>query len=288
MLLQIDRATFDENFAKTGFRIGHHLVDHPLFQLPRLLELAQALPGDRVEYNAGKLAVNQDPAKTPLNGLSIAETIRRIEGCSSWMVLKNIERDAAYGKLLADCLADVAATGHAEARGMCGSEAFVFISSPGSITPYHIDPELNFLLQIRGSKTLTVFPCDDREMLTDEELERFYIGAHRNLVYRDEFAVKGVPFEMHPGDGVHVPVTSPHHVRNGPEVSISFSITFRTPATERRGIVYSVNHSLRRRGWKPTPYGRSWLKDTLKMNGHRVLRRLRKLIGAKEPAQTGS
>ena len=31
-------------------------------------------------------------------------------------------------------------------------EAFIFISSPNTVTPYHMDPEYNFLLQIRGTK----------------------------------------------------------------------------------------------------------------------------------------
>lgn len=284
MLLEIDRATFDRQFAKTGFAIRHTLVDHALFQLPRLVELARQLPADRVEYNAGKLALNQDPAQTPRNGLSIEETIQRIEGCSSWMVLKNVEQVPEYDALLRDCLAEVAATRHPQAGPILAREAFVFISSPGSVTPYHIDPELNFLLQIRGVKTMTVFPADDRSLLSELELERFYGGAHRNLVYKDEYAARGRPFVMHPGDGVHVPVTAPHHVQNGPEVSISFSITFRTPETDRRQIVYEVNHDLRQRGYHPTPYGKSWLGDTWKATSRRVLRRLRRLVGWQEPA----
>lgn len=282
VLLQIDRATFDPNFAKQGFMIRHSLADHPLFQMPRLLELAQKLPRHRVEYNAGDLTLNQDPNKTPLNGLTPEETIQRIAECRSWMVLKNVELDDAYRQLLDACLDEVAATGHPETRGLCGSEAFIFLSSPGSITPYHIDPELNFLLQIRGTKTMTVFPADDRSLLTHQELERFYAGAHRNLVYQDSFAAHGKAFVMNPGDGVHVPVTAPHHVLNGPEVSISFSITFRNPETEKRGTVYRLNHVLRQRGWKPTPYGESWLGDTVKYNAHRVFRRLRRLLGFKE------
>ncbi len=285
MLLQIDREVFDRQFTRTGFAIRHNLAGHPLFEVQRLLELARTLPAHRVEYNAGDLPLNQDPNQTPRTGLSAEETLQRISECRSWLVLKNVELDPAYRELLAACLAEVVATGHPATRGLCGSEAFIFVSSPGSVTPYHIDPELNFLLQIRGVKTMTVFPADDRTMLTEPELERFYSGAHRNLVYQEAFAAKGVAFEMHPGDAVHVPVTAPHHVRNGAEVSISFSITFRNPETERRGTIYRLNHSLRQRGWTPTPYGQSRLLDTLRYQSHRVLRRLRHLLGWKTPAE---
>jgi hypothetical protein len=287
MLLQINREVFDRQFARSAFAIRHTLSEHPLLQLPRLIELARALPADRVEYNAGNLALNQDPALTPQNGLSVEATIQRIEECNSWMVLKNVERVPEYDRLLSDCLAELAATGHPAARTVLGREAFVFISSPGSVTPYHIDPELNFLLQVRGIKTMTVFPADDRTLLSELELERFYGGAHRNMVYKDEYAAKGTAFVMHPGDGVHVPVTAPHHVQNGPEVSISFSITFRNPESDRRQIIYEVNHRLRQRGWNPTPFGKSWLTDTIKEKGHRVLRRLRRLFGIKEPEAKG-
>src|SRR5262249_33173022 len=153
-------------------------------------------------------------------------------------------------------------------------EAFVFLSSPGSVTPYHIDPEWNFLLQVRGSKLMNVFPA---ELLTEPELERFYSGAHRNLVFRDEYQKRATVFELHPGEGAHVPVTAPHWVKNGPEVSVSFSITFQTRASERRGLVYRFNHALRARGWDPTPVGRSPWRDALKYNLHRARLRLRRL-----------
>src|SRR5262249_24404140 len=153
------------------------LVDHPLFSLPRLLQLARALPEDRVEYNAGDLAVNTDPALTPRTGLSAEETVRRIEECRTWMVLKNVERDPEFARLLHECLGPVEARGPPACRQIAHREAFVFLSSPGSVTPYHIDPEWNFLLQVRGSKLMNVSPA---ELLTEPELERFYSGAHRN------------------------------------------------------------------------------------------------------------
>jgi hypothetical protein len=272
-LLDLDAATFHERFGRKPFRVRHHLCEHPLFELPRLLQLARTLPEDRVEYNSGELAVGVDPARTPRTGLSIEETVRRIEECKSWMVLKNVERDPEYGDLLRRYLDEVEGLGHGDARQIDHREAFVFLSSPGSVTPYHIDPEWNFLLQIRGKKLMHVF---DTSVLSEQELERFYSGAHRNLVYKDEYAQKMEPFELDPGEGVHVPVTAPHWVKNGPEVSVSFSITFQTRLSERRGIIYRVNHGLRQRGWDPAPVGSSPWRDGLKYFGHRVARRFRR------------
>jgi hypothetical protein len=279
--LELEAGPFHENFGRRAYPVKHNLAGHPLFDIGRLLALARFLPPDRVEYNGGDLPIGIDPTLTPRTGLSPEETIRRIAECKSWMVLKNVERDPEYGALLNECLRDVEAQGHADARLIDHREAFIFLSSPGAVTPYHMDPEWNFLLQIRGKKFMTVFPADDRSLLSELELERFYSGAHRNLVYKDEYASRGRLFEMGPGDGVHVPVTAPHWVKVGPEVSVSFSITFQTRVSERRGIIYRCNHFLRKRGMSPPPVGTSPWRDAVKYQGYRVIRRIRRILGQK-------
>ncbi|HEX9602581.1 MAG TPA: hypothetical protein VF973_02440 [Myxococcales bacterium] len=89
-------------FNRKPFRIQHSLGGHPLFELPRLLQLARALPERFVEYNAGALPVGVRPEETPRTGLSAEETIRRIQACGSWMVLKRVEQDPEYGAVLLD------------------------------------------------------------------------------------------------------------------------------------------------------------------------------------------
>jgi hypothetical protein len=273
-LLRIDASEFEQAFGRAPFLIGHNLTGHPLFEFPRLLDLARNLPASSVEYNAGNLAINQDPHQTPRNGLSAEETIRRIERCRSWMVLKNVEQDADYCDLLHRCLGEIEARNHSYCRGICHREGFIFISSPGSVTPYHMDPECNFLLQIQGNKQVSLFDGNDPSLLTEKDLERFYTGAHRNLQFAEEHQAKARIFEMGPGDGLQFPVTWPHWVAVHDAVSISFSITFRTRATERREGLCQVNHWLRGRGWHPTPPGASTLRDAVKFNTFRIIRRL--------------
>jgi hypothetical protein len=278
-LVDLDPDSFCAHYPREPFMVRHHLCDHPLFTLSALVELSRRLPEKHIEYNAGNLAVNTDPAKTPRNGLSVEETIRRIEECNSWMVLKYVEQDPPYGELLRRCLDEVAVLSDAKTPGMCRAEAFVFISSPGSVTPYHMDPEHNFLLQIRGPKTVHLFDPEDRSLLSEQELERFYCGAHRNMVFKEHYQQKARTFHLSPGDGLHFPVTAPHWVQNGPEVSVSFSITFRTRDLERRSAVYAFNDGLRRRGVTPAPFGRSPWRDALKYNMYRAWLRARKLFG---------
>lgn len=278
-LLEIQAEEFKACFDRRPFLIGHHLCQHPLFTLPRLLELARALPANNVEYNAGKLPVTCDPKLTPRNGLSIEETVRRISECKSWMVLKYVETDPDYRDLLLRCLGEVKVHSEPLRPGMEMPQGFVFLTSPGSVTPYHMDPEHNFLLQIQGTKRIYLFDPRDPDILRQEELERFYRGAHRNMVFREENRAKAWVNELKPGFGLHFPVTAPHWVENGPEVSISFSITFRTPDLDRRSMLHSLNGYLRDRGFSPAPVGQHPWGDRFKVNAYRAYRRMRKLLG---------
>ncbi len=273
-LLDIDPAAFRTYFNREPFLIGHRLCDHPLFTLPSLIELSKRLAPKDIEYNAGNIPISLDPTRTPTNGLSVEETIRRIEECQSWMVLKYVENDPVYRDLLHRTLAEVRPHSEPIVPGMMQAQGFIFVTSPNSVTPYHMDPEHNFLLQVRGRKRVYQFDARDRSLLSEEELERFYDGAHRNLKFVEANRSKAYVFDFEPGQGLHFPVTNPHWVENGPNVSVSFSITFRTPDLEKRAMAYNVNSALRRRGWKPTPVGVSPWRDTLKVQSFRVLRRL--------------
>lgn len=253
--------------GETAFRVHHALAGHPAFALERLVALAARLPADEVEWNPGALPIGHDPARTPRNGLGPEETVRRIASCGSWLVLKNVQREPELARLLAACLDAAGATRRRDPR------AFVFVSSPGAVTPYHLDPEQNFLLQIAGEKRIFIADPADRVALPEEELERFVCGGHRNLPWHPRIAARATAFVLRPGDGVHVPVTAPHWVENGPEPSISFSVTFRTAETEAREAALKVNARLRRLGLSPRPVGGSRLADRAKWLAFEAARR---------------
>lgn len=276
--LALDPASFHDHFDRAPFVIGHRLADHKLFSLESLIDLSKRLPPGNVEYNAGDLPVSIDPKQTPRTGLSIEETIRQIETCRSWLVLKNVETDPRYGELLDDCLDEVQAATATLAPGMCMREGFIFVSSPGSVTPYHMDPEENFLLQIKGRKQIRLFDGADRSILAEPHIEDFCAGRHRNLDFDDSFNSKAWRFALHPGQGLYFPVRWPHWVKNGPEVSISFSITFRTSVSNRREVLYRINHHLRRLKLRPTPVGKSAWRDAAKFGMFRGLRAVARLL----------
>jgi hypothetical protein len=279
MLLDIDSTSLRASLNARPFAIAHHLEKHPLFELPRLIELACKLPENDVEFSSGNVPVELDPSRTPRTGLSITETLRRIDTCGAWMVLKFVERDSEYRSLLNQCLDEVMRNSEAVAPGMKRRSGFIFVSSPGSVTPFHFDQEYNFLLQIRGQKTVHVFP---RSIISEEEVEARFAVSHRNLRFQDSFQKTAIPFDLRPGDGVHIPIAAPHWVQNGTGVSVSFSITFHTPASERRSALHRLNSHIRRIGITPVAVGKSDLRDGAKyfaFQGLRYAARPLKLLG---------
>jgi Cupin-like domain len=286
-LLDIDGEAFRVSFNHAPFLIRHHLAGHPLFSLRRLIELANRLPAEKVKYNGADISVATGLYEGPRTGLSIRETIQRIEECRSWMVINNIELDPEYRQLLDRCLDEVQLFSDLMDPGMFQREGFIFISSPGSITPFHMDPEYNFLLQIRGEKQISIWDSKDRSVLSETTLERYFSDIERQIAFKEEYQRKASIFELTPGTGLHFPVVAPHWVRNGDEVSVSLSVTFRTPASERRRIVYCANADLRRRGLNPRPPGASAFRDLAKFYAFRAQRGIKRLLGSHSPGDSG-
>ena len=279
--LDIDAETFRTHFNRRPFLFRHNVADRPLFKLSNLARLAKTLPPSIVEYNAGKIPISlPDWENTPYTGLSAEETVRRIEECGSWMVLKRAEADPECQEFLDECLDEIELLSEEIEPGMCEREGAIFVTSPSSVTPYHMDHEINFLLQIRGSKTVSVFSASDREVLSELELEKHFSGPaiHRNMVFRERYQERATMFDLKAGYGLHIPTTDPHWIRNGDGVSISFSAAFKTRASLHRGAVYRLNAQLRKVGLQPAPYGTGAWRDAMKYQVSRVVGRAQRWL----------
>lgn len=271
-----DRETFLRDFERRPFTVEHSLEGHPALRLERLAELAGALPDGDMEWNGSDLDVVHDPARTQATGLGPVETIERIHEVGSWIVLKRIEQDPEFRELLEGVIAGFAGELDDLGRSPFRPRGFIFVSSSRAVTPLHLDPEVNFLLQVKGSKSITVFDRTDRALVSAPELERFAAGGHRNVHFDVESAAEGQEFVLGPGHGVHVPLHAPHFVRNGDEVSVSLSVTFQTERSDEERAVLILNHKLRRLGLHPRSHGESPRADRAK---HALVRSLRSARG---------
>ena len=268
------RLAFAANYPEVPHILPHGLRNHPLFELEALAQLSESLPDGAIEYNRGDLPIGVD-GKPERPAVGIGDTIRRIAETGSWAVLKNIEQTPLYAAILADLLEELRPQIEARTGRMMMTQAFVFVSSPGAVTPYHFDPEHNILLQLRGSKVMTQFPAGDAEYAPDEIHEGYHTGGPRELTWREELSPGGREFSIGPGDALFVPVMAPHFVRNGPEPSISLSITWRSEWSFAEADARAFNGVLRRIGFKPKSTGRWPAHNLAKAYGWRLLRKLR-------------
>ena len=268
------RAAFAAAYPETPHRLAHGLADHPLLTLDALADLAEALPPASVEYNRADLPLGLNGSKAPANGLGVGETIRRIDETGSWAALKNIEQVPAYRALLLDLLGELRPTIEARTGAMLRPQGFVFVTSPGGITPYHFDPEHNILLQLRGSKVMTQFPAGDARYAPDRTHETYHTGGGRELHWDEALADGGTRWPIAPGEALFVPVMAPHHVRNGTAPSISLSITWRSEWSFAEADARAFNGLLRRWGLTPRAPGRWPASNRARALGWRIVRRL--------------
>ncbi len=257
-------------------KLNHGLLGHPLLTLDALADLAAALPAHEIEYNPGKLPIGIAPEDVPASELTAVETIRNIAKAGSWVALKRIEQVPAYRELLHAILAELRGVVEPRTGAMMQLEGFIFITSPGSVTPFHFDPEHNILLQIMGAKTMTLFPVEDEVMFSAPVHEEYHLGLHhRNLPWQDDFAQKGRSITIRPGEAIHVPVKAPHWVKNGDEPSVSLSITWRSDWSYAEADARAFNHVLRKFGLSPASPGAFPAQNRGKALAWRAMRKLK-------------
>ena len=271
------RAYFAASYPEGPHKLTHDLFRNPLLELDALAAFAESLPASSVECHRGDVPIGADGNPGP-TGCGIGETIREIEKSNSWAILKNIEQDASYGALVQELVGELRDAIEPITGEMLTPRGFILVSSPEATTPYHFDPEHHVLLQLRGQKAVTVFPAGNARFAPDTVHEAYHTGGGRKLDWQESFAREGMTFQLEAGDAVYVPVMAPHFVRNGPEPSISLSITWRSRWSHDEADARAFNHWLRGHGLDPRPTGRWPRRNRLKAIAWRAARRIRGLI----------
>lgn len=262
-LVKLDPATFDPWKLQA---VTHHLADHPLLQIDALVELGKRQQARRlVRTHSADATAGSSFADAPSlhpNRKSAEETLAGIADAKAWMSLLNVQADPVYRKLVDEVLDDVRPLVEARDPGLSYRAGWIFVSSPGAVTPFHIDHEHNVILQIRGKKRLYTWDPFDREAVSERAQELFHDRHSREQVlWRDELKKRARVFDLVPGLGGYMPSTSPHLVENGDEPSITVSFTYYTDSTRRRELLYRGNARLRRLGLSPRPVGASMVRD---------------------------
>jgi hypothetical protein len=266
-------------FPHEPFLVRHDLVGHPLLTLEGIVGLVERLPARHVDWHVGDVTLDHEgrPPKPPADP---RQMLREIETAGAWLGIDKAQVDPACRELVEACVADVAHGFPGRLRDLHLLEGNVFVSSPGARKPLHMDPEHNFLLQIRGTKTVHVWDGRDRTLVPETMLEEFATTTDwAGVPVRRDGRAPTRSFHLEPGTGLYFPVQWPHAVENGTEVaSTSFSVTFRSAQSRRAETIRQFNAKWRRRGRSPRPPGTSALADGLKVLAMRTARGLKRLL----------
>jgi hypothetical protein len=260
-ILSDPEGQFPLHYNRSTFMFPHGLSGHPLLALPSLIGLADRLEKyDGCYWSNGPVNVTDRWEGGADRRQSLRKTIENIERNDSLVILKFGVHDPIVGPLFRELLTTIIRlAGPKMAEDVVVGRANILIASPRRITNYHIDSDVNYLLQVAGDKSFAVFDQTDRTLITDEEVERYFGGDESAARFNPDRQSEGTDHDLRAGFGVHVPCMAPHWARNRDEVSIAISCCFDLASIQRLGLVYKTNHRLRSLGIRPrSPRDETW------------------------------
>jgi hypothetical protein len=270
---------------RAPFKFGHKLLGHQALTLENLSAVLPALPKEQVMYSKGLLQNGDDfegTFKSKPKDRSLEQTIEEIRVSNSYIMVKAPEAHPSFAELKRELLADTEEIIRSRGIGTSAidSELYLFIASPNSVTPFHIDRNSTFLMQFQGTKTVHVYEQWDERVVTAPDTEAYMAYANTKLPWSSEIDALGTAFVFSPGEALHIPFVSGHHVRNGADdVSISMSIIFNTDESVAWRDALAFNYKLRKMlnkvGAEPATVGGGSWKDSTKAQLERTWQMVR-------------
>jgi len=236
-----------EAWGKRPMRFAHTLHQSPLFSDDALASLISRYPkGAYGLINTAGQHERRLWREGDIGGVPGAKVIEAIGKGRMWLNLRNASGiDPAYGALLEQMFAEFRS--HLPGFDPIWSSMGILISSPGARVFYHADMPGQALGQIRGRKTVYVYPAAS-PYLTPQGLENIALSGHElSLEYKPEFDSAATVFEAEPGQMFHWPLNAPHRVDNHDMLNVSITLEFLTPAIKRHQVVTAANGILRQK-----------------------------------------
>jgi Cupin superfamily protein len=283
----IGQLAFDDAFPRRSAGFIHDLPLDERLTLASVADLADRLPRTSVIADTAAQPLLVPQGGPPRGALERpGDVIRDLHNANAWLTLLNVEEDPGMAELMntqLDQLESGMIAKHGSKRGkMHKRVAFVFVSSPNSVTPVHFDIEHSLLMQVSGEKTVSIGRFESHKARR-HEIDRYWDGSHGRI---ETLPPEEAAYTLTPGRAVYIPPGTPHWVHNGPDISLSVTLTYFTAATVRENRIENFNAHLRRRHMKPREPGRSATVDTAKvcaMGVYAVGQRLRSAsVGTKQ------
>ena len=262
----IGQIPFDDAFPRRSVGFIHDLPLDDRLTLASVADLADRLPRRSVIADTAAQPLLVPQGGPPRGALERpGDVIRDLHNANAWLTLLSVEADPGMAEIMNTQLdqpeAGMIAKHGARQGRMRKRVAFVFVSSPNSVTPVHFDIEHSLLMQVSGSKTVSIGRWES-DAARRHEINRYWDGSHGRI---EAVPPEEAAYTMTPGRAVYIPPNTPHWVQNGPDISLSVTLTYFTAATVRENRIEDFNSHLRRRHMTPREPGHSAILDTAKV-----------------------
>ena len=161
VFMTMGQLAFDGAFPGQAVAFSHDLHLDDRMTLASVADLADRLPRRSVIADTAAQPLLVPHGGPPRGALERpGDVIRDLRNANAWLTLLNVEDDPGMAELMNTHL-DQLEAGMIARRGSKRSKmrkrvAFVFVSSPNSVTPVHFDIEHSLLMQVSGRKTVSI------------------------------------------------------------------------------------------------------------------------------------
>ena len=178
-LVDVDLAELGSAIGTAPLRLRHRLAPDERFETAALIELADTLPAQWTRVDRGD--VSPLSTRRPVSGTNVGAVISSLATSTTTVRLYHLELAAGYRELGDEVLSsvDAAFTGASQPTGL---NTAVFFGPPGAVVPAHIDRHHNLLLQLRGTKRVSIgrfAEADRHQREVERDFDGHGSGAHR-------------------------------------------------------------------------------------------------------------
>lgn len=228
-----------KEFGASVLQATHNAHESEQFSDEKLAELLDMYPREQLgiykfpEHSDG--VVKADHGRAPK--LSGAQILNAVKTGQIWLNLRAVNRHVpAFSDLSDDTFSQLE-----QAFGVktLKQDVGVLMSSPNIHVHYHLDIPLVTLVQLRGEKTLHLYPAK-APYRTTEAVEKIVRRTQdEELYFEHSFEDAARAIKLVPGMAITWPQTAPHRVQNSDSMNVSLSCEFMTmPAILRANAVY--------------------------------------------------
>jgi hypothetical protein len=217
-----------EQFGKEILLAEHNISKTDLFTDDGLAHLLDEYPRENLdiwtfgEQGTGP-AVSMRGRAPKMPGADIVDAVKNGK---IWLNLRRAGEEVLDLEHIASTIFESLnqATGQRTSKNDMG----LLISSPNVEVNYHLDIPLVTLLQLRGRKTLWLYPPKEDFAPSQFIEEIVHMAREEELPYRLEFDDVAEIIELRPGMGLTWPQFAPHRVRNENCINVSLSCEYMT------------------------------------------------------------